>query len=74
MKVLGSGAPLRQFVYSIDVGLLLIWMLFNYNDEEPLILTSNEEISIGDLAQLIVNAWGGNIEIQVLSFYLQRLI
>ncbi|XP_050548432.1 probable GDP-L-fucose synthase, partial [Daktulosphaira vitifoliae] len=53
--VLGSGKPLRQFIYSLDLAKLFIWVLRNYNDVEPLILSVDEkdEISIRQLAELI---------------------
>lgn len=37
--VLGSGAPLRQFVYSRDLGRLLVWALRHYDSVEPIILS-----------------------------------
>jgi GDP-L-fucose synthase len=37
--VLGSGKPLRQFIYSLDLARLFIWTLRNYNDIEPIILS-----------------------------------
>jgi len=54
----GSGSPLRQFIYSEDLGALMVWCLYNYNQPEPLILSVGEEdeISIADVARLIVEA------------------
>ena len=37
--VSGTGKPLRQFIYSIDLAKLFIWMLREYNDVEPVILS-----------------------------------
>ena len=37
----GTGKPLRQFIYSHDLAKLLIWMLREYNDVEPLILSGD---------------------------------
>jgi len=42
----GSGSALRQFIYSIDMGRLLIWAVRNYNSVEPLILSVGEEAEI----------------------------
>ncbi len=44
----GSGLPLRQFIYSEDLGELIVWVLRNYNSCEPLILSvpESEEVSI----------------------------
>lgn len=58
--VLGSGRPLRQFVYSLDLAALVVWALFNYDDPTPLILSVDEadEVSIGDVAHMIADAMG----------------
>lgn len=39
--VLGSGKPLRQFIYSLDLAKLIIWVLREYNSVEPIILSGN---------------------------------
>tara|TARA_R110002020_G_scaffold233512_2_gene445311 strand:- start:237 stop:1187 length:951 start_codon:yes stop_codon:yes gene_type:complete len=52
--VWGSGKPLREFIYSKDVGKLTEWVLENYDEEEPLILSTSEEISIKEVVNLIV--------------------
>ena len=38
-KVLGTGKPLRQFIYSKDLAKLIIWVLRNYESIEPIILS-----------------------------------
>lgn len=37
--VLGSGKPLRQFIYSLDLAKLFIWVLREYNEVDPIILS-----------------------------------
>jgi len=37
--VSGTGKPLRQFIYSRDLAKLFIWMLREYDDVEPVILS-----------------------------------
>lgn len=37
--VLGSGKPLRQFIYSVDLAKLIIWALREYDSVEPIILS-----------------------------------
>ena len=58
LHVLGSGKPLRQFIYSKDLGHLLLWVLQDYASSEPLILSVDEsdEMSIGDVARVIADA------------------
>ena len=36
---MGSGKPLRQFIYSLDLAKLIIFVLRNYNEVEPIILS-----------------------------------
>jgi len=61
----GSGKPLRQFVYSIDLAKLSIWVMREYHSPEPIILSVGEEdeISIGEVAHLIAEAmqFEGNV-------------
>jgi len=62
-EIWGTGRPYREFIYSKDVGYLTQWVLENYNDPEPLILSPDEEINIATLAQEIAWRMGfeGNI-------------
>lgn len=57
--VLGSGKPLRQFIYSLDLAKLFVWALREYNEVEPIIFSVDEknEVSIKELAQEIVKAF-----------------
>lgn len=50
----GSGTPLREFIYNKDVAKLTEWVLENYNEDEPIILSTSEEISIKDVVSIIV--------------------
>lgn len=58
LTVWGSGAPLRQFIYSRDLAKLFLWTLREYDDAAPIILSVDEsdEISIRQLVDLIVDA------------------
>lgn len=38
----GTGKPLRQFIYSIDLAKLMIWALRDYNEISPIILSGNK--------------------------------
>lgn len=57
--VMGSGKPLRQFIYSIDLAKLFVWVLKNYDEVDPIILSVDEsdEISIKEAAQEIAKAF-----------------
>jgi len=56
--VWGSGKPRREFIYSKDVGQLTNWVLENYDEEEPIILSSPEIYSIGTIAEIIAGLMG----------------
>ena len=50
----GSGKPLREFIFSKDIAKLTEWVLYNYNESEPIILSTSEEIPIRDIVSMIV--------------------
>lgn len=54
LVIWGSGKPLREFIFSKDVADLSLWVLNNYNESEPIILSTSEEISIKDVVDIIV--------------------
>nr|CAH8873652.1 unnamed protein product [Trichobilharzia regenti] len=58
LTVWGTGAPLRQFIYSVDLGHLIIWVLREYNDSAPIILSvpESDEISIRQAAEAVAKA------------------
>ena len=57
--VKGTGKPLRQFMYSEDVGQIIINIINNYYDRKPIIIAPNEkdEISIGQVARYIADCF-----------------
>jgi GDP-L-fucose synthase len=54
LNIWGSGTPLREFIFSRDVAKLTKWVLENYNENEPIILSTSEEISIKDLVGVVI--------------------
>lgn len=58
ITVWGTGKPLRQFIYSEDLARLFVWVLREYDDPEPIILSVDEEteISIRDVVEAISDA------------------
>jgi GDP-L-fucose synthase len=53
LEVWGSGKPLREFIYSKDVSKICENLIFNYDDEKPIILSNSIEISIEELVMVI---------------------
>lgn len=58
LTVWGSGKPLRQFIYSLDLARLIIWVLREYQEIDPIILSVGEEdeVSIKDAALAVAEA------------------
>ncbi|TSL47592.1 GDP-L-fucose synthase [Bagarius yarrelli] len=65
LQVWGSGRPRRQFIYSLDLARLFLWVLREYNEVEPIILSVGEEdeVSIQEAADAVVKALGFNGEV-----------
>jgi len=51
--IFGTGNALRQFTHASDLAKYLVWTLNNYEDTEPLIVSSEDEYSIFDLVQIL---------------------
>ncbi|CAG5130171.1 unnamed protein product [Candidula unifasciata] len=56
--VWGTGSPRRQFIYSLDLGRLFLWVLREYKEVSPIILSVGEEdeVSIKEAADYVVKA------------------
>jgi len=53
LVIWGSGKPLREFIYSADIAKLALWVMDNYSEETPIILTSGIEVSILELVEVV---------------------
>lgn len=51
----GSGTPLRQFIYSLDLAELTVWVMREYHSPDPITLSVDEstEVSIKDVAHAV---------------------
>ena len=54
LTIWGSGTPLREFIYNKDVAKLTEWVLENYDENEPIILSTSEEVSIKEVVGMII--------------------
>jgi len=54
----GSGTPLRQFIYSLDLAELSVWVMRDYHSPNPITLSVDEsaEVSIKDVALAVAKA------------------
>jgi GDP-L-fucose synthase len=57
LVIWGDGSPLREFMYSKDVARLAEWAVDNYDEVEPIIFSTSEEISIAAVVELLVDAF-----------------
>jgi len=53
LNLWGAGKALREFIYSKDLGVLASWVLENYDDLTPLILSVDKEVSIDNITKII---------------------
>ena len=53
VTIWGSGNPLREFIFSKDVAKLVELLYDNYDSGVPVILSTGEEVSIGDMVSMI---------------------
>lgn len=83
----GTGKPLRQFIYSLDLANIIKFLTINYMDTKPIICCSNDEISINDLSNQIAevmnfkkniifdtNKPDGNLKKTVSNYYLKKIM
>lgn len=63
VKVWGTGKPLREFIFSEDVAKLTELLFHSYDGNEPVILSTSNEISIKDLVEIIANVFSFKGEI-----------
>merc|ERR1711892_667221 len=68
-EIWGTGSPLRQFIYSLDLAKLFIWVVRDYEEIEPIILATDEadEVSIKDVAMMILEAFDFKGEVKFLT-------
>jgi len=54
----GSGTPLRQFIYNLDLAELTVWVMREYHSPDPITLSVDEdaEVSIKDVALAVAKA------------------
>jgi len=58
VELFGDGSPLREFLNSDDLADACVYMMNNYNDEVPVNVSSDEEYSIKEMAEIIKNVIG----------------
>ena len=63
LDVWGDGLAKREFLYNMDLGAIIDWMLLEYDSRESLIVSPDEEYSIAEAVNAITNAFDFNATI-----------
>lgn len=58
LELWGDGSPLREFIFSKDVSKICERLLVDYEGTEPIILSTSEEISIKEIANMVAKIMG----------------
>ena len=58
VDIWGSGTPLREFTFARDAAEIILWLVDNYDGEEPVNIGNTEQISIMALAHMIAEEVG----------------
>jgi len=68
-EIWGTGAALRQLMYSLDLAKLIIWAVREYQEIDPIIFAPDEadEVSIKDVAMMILEAFDFKGEVKFLT-------
>lgn len=53
VELWGDGSPLREFTYSKDISKILLFLLENYDNNEPINIGNTTEFSIKQIAEII---------------------
>ena len=64
LEVWGDGLALREFIYNKDLGKIIDWALENYDDDEALIVSPDQERTIAEAVTEITKAFDfyGNVK------------
>jgi GDP-L-fucose synthase len=60
IKLLGTGKPLRQYIYSEDLAEILLLLLEKYSGEGPINIAPKENLSIKQIAEIALKAIGSS--------------
>lgn len=59
----GDGTPLRQFLFSQDLALIIPRLLTDHNSGEPIIVAPEENLSIDEMAKMAIEVSGKELSI-----------
>ena len=60
----GDGSPLREFTYSEDIARILLFLMDNYDEPEPINIGNTDEYSIKEVVEIICDILGYDGELE----------
>jgi len=60
----GDGSPLREFTYSEDIARILLFLMENYDEPEPINIGNTDEYSIKEVVEMICDILGYDGELE----------
>lgn len=63
LVVWGSGKPLREFMHVDDCAEAVVFLTKAYSGEEPINVGSGQEVTIGELARVVMDVVGLNVDL-----------
>lgn len=54
----GTGNAIREFIYSKDLAEITLWLLNNYTDTSPIIVSTSEQTTVNSVVKLIATKMG----------------
>ena len=60
----GDGSPLREFTYSEDIARILLFLMENYDESEPINIGNTDEHSIKEVVEMICDILGYDGELE----------
>lgn len=60
----GDGSPLREFTYSEDIARILLFLMENYDEPEPINIGNTDEHSIKEVVEMICDILGYDGELE----------
>lgn len=64
LNLIGTGKPLRQYIYSEDLAKILLILLDRYDDEDPVNISSDSNLSIKEIAETAIKVTRSNLKIE----------
>jgi len=58
LHIWGTGKAVREFIHSYDIAKITLWLLNNYTEDTPIILSRPDQVSIRNVVELVVKYMG----------------